>query len=130
MEEKKTDEFTNVTETGRSMVHQFSKRVKEKTCGTCDANTLEIVSMDTDTALVRCTTCGNTTEIGLASSDVIALGLKRDSWEWMFKVLHGQRKGLEAPIGEHSLGNFWAIIHHLEDQYYQKKTSENTWEEF
>ena len=55
----------------------------------------------------------------LVDSNGIALELKRDSWEWLFKVLYGQKKGLVAPIGEHGLGNFWAIVQHLEDQYHR-----------
>lgn len=40
---------------------------------------------------------------------------KRDSWDWFFDTIYHLNKPLERLDGK-SLGNFWAIVQHLEQQ--------------
>jgi len=46
----------------------------------------------------------------------ISLTAKKNSWEWFFDTIFNCKKSIERKDGK-SLGNFWAIVQHLQQQF-------------
>ena len=46
----------------------------------------------------------------------VEIELFKESWEWFFDTIYNTKDGIKRNDGK-SLGNFWTIIHRIDEQY-------------